>query len=879
MPTERSVLVRLDANPRGFILGMEEAKAAVRDLRKDIDTTNDRTAWLAQSFLALGPALGPLSAAAVPALAGIATQLTITGVAAGTATLAFNGIGDALKALNDYQIDPTDAHLKKLHQTMAFIGPSGRDLVRVLDQMRDKFIGLADLSRDKMFPGVIDGLHELADLGPRVEQIVAKTAAELGNLARRAGEGLAGPQFADFFKFLEAEAVPTLDAMGRVIGNITLGLADMLVAFKPLSDDFTKGMLNMSRAFADWAGGLRNNDSFQQFIDYVREQTPRVLDLLGTLADTFVDIVRAASPVGEVMIPLLDDFLKIVDAIANSPLGPIFIAAAAAMSLYGRAIALGSVTTRGLTVKILELSGVLRRYEAEAGRAAAASESIGTAAEAGATKAQAAGAKYAVSWKRAAGGAGLFGLALSPLPEKLHLTGAAYGALAGSIAGPGGTIFGAITGEAIALSGALVKGMTTTEKFTGDTATLASTLDQQTGAITANTKAFVENELAQKGVLAAAQRIGVSSDLIVDAYLGDQIAIYKVNEALDGFQLKAGLSADQADKYRGALELLSSVLGAGKTDLDKAREGMLLTGDAVDTTRRKFQRAKVDVDRFGDAVDALGEKLDNRSKWASYQAAIDDLARGFRKDENGLSLDFGSQKGRANQANLSAFAQAVSDQAGQLSGQERADFLKGALQQFDRLIGKLHLSKDRVKELKENLGLLDLVKVDPLVKVGHMMIAESHVKALERGLKNLDGLVANPRVIVTELYHATSAGNMFGSRGGFAEGGWTGSGGKYEPAGIVHKGEFVVPAPFAERDRAMLERMYLPGYANGGFVQAPPAAPVMVSGPSIDYDQLTGAILAARPTHGDVHVYGDNSYEREMRQTRRTAALGGRPQR
>jgi hypothetical protein len=30
--------------------------------------------------------------------------------------------------------------------------------------------------------------------------------------------------------------------------------------------------------------------------------------------------------------------------------------------------------------------------------------------------------------------------------------------------------------------------------------------------------------------------------------------------------------------------------------------------------------------------------------------------------------------------------------------------------------------------------------------------------------------------------------------GGFAEGGFTGTGGKYEPAGIVHRGEFVMPA-------------------------------------------------------------------------------------
>ncbi|MEI7808507.1 MAG: hypothetical protein WCJ07_08480, partial [Verrucomicrobiota bacterium] len=35
--------------------------------------------------------------------------------------------------------------------------------------------------------------------------------------------------------------------------------------------------------------------------------------------------------------------------------------------------------------------------------------------------------------------------------------------------------------------------------------------------------------------------------------------------------------------------------------------------------------------------------------------------------------------------------------------------------------------------------------------------------------------------------------------GGFSEGGFTGTGGKYEPAGIVHRGEFVVPADAVNR--------------------------------------------------------------------------------
>lgn len=58
---------------------------------------------------------------------------------------------------------------------------------------------------------------------------------------------------------------------------------------------------------------------------------------------------------------------------------------------------------------------------------------------------------------------------------------------------------------------------------------------------------------------------------------------------------------------------------------------------------------------------------------------------------------------------------------------------------------------------------------------------------------------------------------------GFAEGGYTGHGGKYQPAGIVHKGEYVTPqhivnSPVARPHLQALESMRLNGYADGGFV-------------------------------------------------------------
>lgn len=86
------------------------------------------------------------------------------------------------------------------------------------------------------------------------------------------------------------------------------------------------------------------------------------------------------------------------------------------------------------------------------------------------------------------------------------------------------------------------------------------------------------------------------------------------------------------------------------------------------------------------------------------------------------------------------------------------------------------------------------------------------------------------------------AGSLFGQGGplaaagkffGFASGGYTGDGGKYEPAGIVHKGEYVINAAATKR-LGLGYLNSLNGYANGGLVG--------------------GGGGSAAPVGGDVHI-------------------------
>jgi len=77
---------------------------------------------------------------------------------------------------------------------------------------------------------------------------------------------------------------------------------------------------------------------------------------------------------------------------------------------------------------------------------------------------------------------------------------------------------------------------------------------------------------------------------------------------------------------------------------------------------------------------------------------------------------------------------------------------------------------------------------------------------------------------------------------GFAEGGYTGDGGKYDPAGVVHRGEYVMPADVVRRagigTMVQIHRHFR-GYADGGLVGAAPG----VAADAVGSATVNGEIL------------------------------------
>lgn len=815
MATERSVLVRLKADVGPFVRGMAEAAAAAKGLTHEINTTNDRTAWLTQGILALAPAVVPIGAAAVPVIAGLSTQMLVAGTAAVTAKLAFMGIGSALKALDTYQLNPTTANLTKLHQAMDELSGQGQNFVYFLSSLQPVLQGLSAAAGHNLFGGLEAGIQHLLTLTPEVKRILGSVGGAIGQIAGEAGKNLAGPQFHAFFQFLANDAAPILIQMAHTVGYVAAGLTHLFVDLLPSGIKFGNGLEGIAKKFDVWAAGLDKTQGFEDFLAYVEKSGPQVWALLMALVQALVDIVKAAAPVGSIMLPALTELVKLFDLVAQTPLGSVLIALGAAMSIYGRAVAIGSNLTMDMSARfgMANASAIKMTFNLKF-----LTEQVlayARASQAADVTTRAAAANGIKSWGSAAlrvgGQAALLGVAASGVADKFGLANTATLAMAGSMAGPWGAAVGAGVGLLMDFAHHQSDAIVSTQD-------LSSTLNQQTGAITKNTAAYVAQQLQQKGVLDAANKLGLSLSQVTSAALGHQGALNSVNSELGnyldnsnhiyssgGAATYAQSQVGNAGKVKAAIESVNGAITSQQSKIHQVAEALGYdahqSNAASEAQRRLATQMKAARSAASQAVgqwDAMGKSVSDAKvslqQWLHQMAQTANALLHFGENAR-KAADKGLKEGLIQQ--LEALGP-----AGALRMKQLADASQSEIHRANQAWMSF---QNATNSAMHNLALATNHRYTINIDTSQAL---TNLRVMQYAIDQLHGK--------TIVIHTTGGT----SRMGYADGGYTGDGGKYEPAGIVHRGEVVLPQDVVNADWAFLKQRYgyLPGFSEGGLV-------------------------------------------------------------
>ena len=431
----------------------------------DLNTFTGRLGLLSTAAAALGPSLVPIAASAVPAIGALATGMVGASAAAGTLLLAFQGVGDAVSAVSDYQLAPTAENLAKVQAAFEEIGPSGARFVMALREMQPVLDDLQQASRDGIFPGFERGLDALIARAPEVISFVEDISRRVGDMGGDIGQALANDEdWREFFAFIDSEAGPSLEDFGRATGNFVAGVANMVEALSGLSGGVSGDLLESSRAFREWAAGMEDTEGFQEFADYIRTNGPAVGDFLSSTADALLALATAIAPWGQVVLPILTVAADAFAALASSPIGPpLFIAATALLAVSKASALLGPNLTRAnaaIGTTRASISGfgrdvrVMSTEFGNLGRAHSTALSFFSGTSAAAKRTRESLREIAPTAAAAGAGIAAVGALSTGAADKVGLTNTATLTLAGSMAGPWGAAVGAGVGLLLDFSSA-----------------------------------------------------------------------------------------------------------------------------------------------------------------------------------------------------------------------------------------------------------------------------------------------------------------------------------------------------------------------------------------------------------------------------------------
>lgn len=373
----------------------------------------------------------------------------------------------------------------------------------------------------------------------------------------------------------------------------------------------------------------------------------------------------------------------------------------------------------------------------------------------------------------------------------------------------------------------------------------------------ATTKKMVAMRVGAAGLAPAVAGVALMADEATTAGKVVEGLGLAASGALLGFAAGGPIGAAVGAGTGALVGLGKALFGAkvGAVELKKEtvdfRQALEATNGAIDDNIRKLVLKSLQEEGLVDQARRLGIAT----------STLIDAALGQDKAVNKVS--------RSLRENLS-----VSDA---LVGSKLRDWLGRTSMDFQQQRRQVKENESAVKGLDKQLaGLPPRTKTDI-----DLTDIERNI-GLATSLK--DRLDALPREKRIEIEIATrgltrAARNLAGIVPGFDSGGYTGSGGKYEPAGIVHRDEYVFSSEATRGNVAMLDTLHrqLRGYASGGLVSRPTSVTAS-SAPELalsdrDIARLTKAMMTARPLYGPVTVHGDGSFERHARGRR--VSLGG----
>ena len=211
------------------------------------------------------------------------------------------------------------------------------------------------------------------------------------------------------------------------------------------------------------------------------------------------------------------------------------------------------------------------------------------------------------------------------------------------------TLSAGAIGIALVAAGALYSAFTSeNEKAKQSVDNFRGTLDQATGAITANTRAYVANELAQSGLAESAKGMGLSLSQVTDAALGNKSAmeglVQQLNAVINANVVAGSGAKSGVEQYtaqgQAAKKLRDEILGMN-SNLTEAQKTQQLAAEGAKTNASSQEIAAAAHKKAADAAaqqtQDLNELIAAMLRMPGQVLSLGDAQRGFQEAIDGAT--------------------------------------------------------------------------------------------------------------------------------------------------------------------------------------------------------------------------------------------------
>lgn len=225
----------------------------------------------------------------------LANAIDTAKVALAGLTPFINGVSKGMEQASAKMLD----WAKNSQVAQKFFEMMGTTGVRIFNNMLD--------AAGSFGSGLVSVLTQIAPLAEWVSQGFKKMGQAFNEWAQSVEGQNAIKSFIEYTK-------QNLPLIGQIFGSTFRGIFNLMKAFAPNTHIVLQGLADMAKQFEQWSATIAESDGFKKFIEYVQENGPKLIQLLGNIINILINVGVAMAPLASVV---LDVALAITEFIGK----------------------------------------------------------------------------------------------------------------------------------------------------------------------------------------------------------------------------------------------------------------------------------------------------------------------------------------------------------------------------------------------------------------------------------------------------------------------------------------------------------------------------------------------------------------------------------